>query len=531
MLKFTLHNVSVHVDGSDEELSMLHAHLKIPVKDRYFIIRRARYSGWDGTVQFLNLKTRRFSVGLWPHVKRWLKLNGHEFTVFLAKRKPLAIKPTVDCLRGIILRADQLDAINRWLNNHGVGLIWCPAGSGKTEMACCAIKLLSDYRLTRKVLFVANGLDLVNQAISRIKDRLGINAGRIGSGVFNTSPPIIVASIQTLDSILKRRVDRRHNELRLLLEVVDFLVFDEVHHSRSNQTKRLMKSAVSLRFKLGLSAQPFHKYDENNLSVMTAEDVSVLASMGPVVARVKSSDLIKQGRLAKPTLFIFPVQAKEELTWNESRKLHLFENKTIYNIVGRCVRLASRAGVASLVIAGSSRKFGRSLLSAINEQGVEAVNLHGNISDSVRERFRSQMNKGKLHCIVATTIYDEGVDLPNIKQLVLANGGLSPIKIEQRIGRGLRKKSFGSNAVVIVDFMFYGNRYLRRHSLARLRRYIAEEAYEIKLVGPAEKHSPYVRKLIDGRGEIGLLPDEDTFRRIYGNDNSRVSGVATTKVG
>ena len=82
MLKFTLHNVSVHVDGSDEELSMLHAHLKIPVKDRYFIIRRARYSGWDGTVQFLNLKTRRFSVGLWPHVKRWLKLNGHEFTVF-----------------------------------------------------------------------------------------------------------------------------------------------------------------------------------------------------------------------------------------------------------------------------------------------------------------------------------------------------------------------------------------------------------------------------------------------------------------
>ena len=110
--------------------------------------------------------------------------------------------------------------------------------------------------------------------------------------------------------------------------------------------------------------------------------------------------------------------------------------------------------------------------------------ISGDDPTEVRKEVTDDLRKGKYPAIIATTIYDEGIDIPEIKTLIIAAGGKSPIRGRQRIGRGLRK-AFGKNTVKIIDFMDWTTKYLFLHSRQRLQVW-KEEGYEIKEIGSEE---------------------------------------------
>ncbi len=82
------------------------------------------------------------------------------------------------------------------------------------------------------------------------------------------------------------------------------------------------------------------------------------------------------------------------------------------------------------------------------------------------------MKSGVLDGIIASTIFDEGIDLPNIQTVILAGGGKSEIKNLQRLGRGLRKTT-GKVSLKLVDFIDTGSKTLKKHS--EIRKGIWEE--------------------------------------------------------
>jgi superfamily II DNA or RNA helicase len=92
-----------------------------------------------------------------------------------------------------------------------------------------------------------------------------------------------------------------------------------------------------------------------------------------------------------------------------------------------------------------------------------------------RQHLIKRLDKKEILCIVATPVFDEGADIPHLKVVLLAGGGKSPIKIIQRIGRGMRRKTEGENEVEIYDFLDTGNRYTKKHSVLRRRLYKQEE--------------------------------------------------------
>lgn len=77
--------------------------------------------------------------------------------------------------------------------------------------------------------------------------------------------------------------------------------------------------------------------------------------------------------------------------------------------------------------------------------------------------------------IIATSIYDEGYNLPSLDCIILAGAGKSGIKLTQRIGRVLRPKLDGRPAH-IYDFID-GIKFLRQHYLKR--RKLLELEFEI----------------------------------------------------
>ena len=91
----------------------------------------------------------------------------------------------------------------------------------------------------------------------------------------------------------------------------------------------------------------------------------------------------------------------------------------------------------------------------------------------------AEFRDGTIKVIIATSILDEGVDLPNIDVLVLAGGLKSSIATLQRVGRGLRT---GGNVdrLYVVDTIDFQNHHLLKHSFQRLQDYRAEDCFEIE---------------------------------------------------
>ncbi len=70
----------------------------------------------------------------------------------------------------------------------------------------------------------------------------------------------------------------------------------------------------------------------------------------------------------------------------------------------------------------------------------ESTFVNGKEQLETRKQIIKDIKNRKIKNIIATTIYDEGVDLPSIDNLIIACGGKSEIKTIQRVGRGLRKE-------------------------------------------------------------------------------------------
>jgi superfamily II DNA or RNA helicase len=65
-----------------------------------------------------------------------------------------------------------------------------------------------------------------------------------------------------------------------------------------------------------------------------------------------------------------------------------------------------------------------------------------------------------LEYLVSVDIFNEGIDIPNLNQIIMARPTQSAIIFVQQLGRGLRKAK-GKPFVTVIDFVGnYDNNYL-----------------------------------------------------------------------
>ena len=92
------------------------------------------------------------------------------------------------------------------------------------------------------------------------------------------------------------------------------------------------------------------------------------------------------------------------------------------------------------------------LTEKMKSRGIRCEVLTGEDSDSKREKTISDLEEGKIEYIITVDIFNEGVDIPCINQVILLRPTESSIVYIQQLGRGLRKYE-GKEYVVILDFI------------------------------------------------------------------------------
>lgn len=128
----------------------------------------------------------------------------------------------------------------------------------------------------------------------------------------------------------------------------------------------------------------------------------------------------------------------------------------------------------------------RELSVKFNKKGWRTTVLSGSDSETVRttaiERLAGDEAEDALDYIISVDIFSEGVDVPDINQVIMLRPTESPIIFIQQLGRGLRKAE-DKEYVVVIDFIGnYRNNFMipialsgdRSYNKDNIRRYVTE---------------------------------------------------------
>lgn len=435
--------------------------LSVPVPGHKFM-PTYKAGQWDGMKRFYSTTSKYFPSGFLPFVVEQAAKRSILVELDDVRHVPLLgdpattsnIKKRYPHLRDYQVQGMQ-EALTHTLKANGRVLPWprgvlkFPTGSGKTILAACLIDFIG-----KKTLYVVERRELMYQTYDAFRTQTSMSLGLLGDGKFDLSQDITFAMAQTVRAKFK--------ELTPFLSSIETLVIDEVQHLNKGVYHQISIKAPA-PFRFGFSATPMRRGDLG--------DVYLVADTGDIIAEGDRQEIEQEGFLARPRVFMFTV---------DQPKIHAATYRFAYDalivrndyrndmIVTAVKRLLKRQ--CSILILVRYIVHGRILARLLKSHRIPSIFVQGH--DSMQDRQFAKDEIGKSYqVLIATGIFDEGVDMPLLDAGIMAGGGQSKIKSIQRVGRILRPKPSGSNEVFIIDFKDVGNKYLFRHSTERLQAY------------------------------------------------------------
>lgn len=414
---------------------------------------------WDGRIHFFNRFSGLVPTGLVSLIEDSYPecdiSGGPVLTLKNSKRYARRFKQLK--LNGIKQLGDfQAKAIWRAVT-IGSGPICIATNGGKTEVAAGILKILR-----KPTLYLVHLKALLHQTAKRLAERTGYKIGKLGDG-HKDIKKITVAMVQSLPKAIAIN--------RPFFDQFKTLIVDEAQHG-SADTWYKAAMYMKAKHKFALTGTPWTGDDIKDMKFL-----SVFGSR--ILARVKNKELIARGWSAKPTVHLWPAPYQENLMrWRMALVHQIMENNNYNEHVVALTRKSWEEGKTTLVIVNEKRhglRLHRRMLG-------EKIDVEYLTSASGSDRIQKALKKftaGKLGVILCTPIFDEGVDVPAIRTLILPAGGKSSIRLLQRVGRALRRKKDGANVAEIHDFIHYGNETLLTHTLKRISIYEGEE-FDIK---------------------------------------------------
>lgn len=420
---------------------------------------------WDGRRHMFYKDGCTFPKGLIIRMKKLLREAGYKVMKTKDERKHLPGKlhparVTPDMLKGVELRDDQLNVLTKALEAE-CGLLHVATGGGKTEIGAAIIKVLAEVRC----LFLVHTKQLLKQARERIALRLGTieeHIGIIGDGRFEPKH-ITIATVQSLSRV---RGAAQKAIIAKYLKTIGLLMLDETHHASAKSFYKLLQR-IDAPWRFGLSGTPFGLADGKGLMVE--------AAFGPVVERVTTEELVAKGVLARPTIRMIEVDEPTidpDLDWQSVYKEGIVLNTHRNGLIVKWAAKFAAKGWPTLIIV-KELWHGDNIAAELRLAKVKHAFVHGQMSTDEVERQKVRLVEGTINVLIASPIFGEGVDVPSVRALIIADGGQSTANVLQKIGRGLRRKA-DDNRLSVIDFADSTHKWLARHSQERLALYEAE---------------------------------------------------------
>ncbi|KXH80741.1 DUF3427 domain-containing protein [Sporosarcina sp. HYO08] len=321
------------------------------------------------------------------------------------------------------------------------GLVISATGTGKTYLSAFDVRNFAPKRM----LFIVHREQILNKAKEDFQKVLGGIEHEFGTFV-GTSRQIekkyMFASIQTLS---------KPENLELFDPTdFDYILIDEVHKAGAASYLRVI-DYFKPKFFMGMTATP-ERTDDFNIYELFDYNIAYEIRLQEALEEdmlcpfhyFGVTDLEIDGKAVDDTAVFSHLVTEERVS-------HIIEKIDYYGFSGKEVK--------GLMFC-SRKTEAIELSAAFNQRGLRTVALTGEDSPEERERQVTRLENGYLDYILTVDIFNEGIDIPCINQVVMLRQTQSSIIFIQQLGRGLRKHG-SKEYVTIIDFIGnYNNNYL-----------------------------------------------------------------------
>ena len=394
-----------------------------------------------------------FPAGLARLVHSAAKKEGIDIVWYDSRKCPGAPDDAAD-LSG--LRDYQLSAVRAAATKER-GIIQGPTGSGKTH-----IFLGLTQFLPVEWLFVVHRSDIVEQTIARYERHTGERAGTYSGGTWDRGTAnVTVATFQALHRALRNG----HQ-----IDFFDAVNVDEVHAQPAASFFETTLSLSRAYYRIGQSATPLHRGDLESLRAMGA--------LGPVVYKIETQLLIDRGVLSKPAIKMFVLEqgVGVECSWAAAYKKFIVQSARRNALV---LDMAQRARKPCLLFV-ERVAHGHDIQKRLEKAGVSCDFAWGARPVPVRQSLVKRLEEGYIDVLICNRVFQEGIDIPALKSVVVAAGRQSTVEALQRLGRGMRTCADGDDSFELWDVFDTGHKWLRKHALERQSAY-ESEGHEVEI--------------------------------------------------
>lgn len=431
--------------------------------------RMGFYAKRDDKIRLYNYKARTFPTGLLPILLAGAGRAGLPVEVTDPRCSPGAIAWNMLAADPFAMRGKysfQLDALQAW-GDGGVpelveeplpfrGIIKSPTGSGKGRIAVAAAAALPGH-----TLFMVHRGHLARDVQKRWNDLVGSigepYAGFVGDGEWQVGERLTCATLQTLH---RARGTQRYADL---VEGVDAVVVDECHTAPAASFYATIQDFDGAVCRLGLSGTPYDRGDRRSLVAV--------AALGPMVYKIKARELIDLGVLSEPRVVIVPCEqhARPEIIgeWNPTYKELIVESLHRNGLLIACMQKGLEDGQTPGMVFVRRVGHARELVRVAARLGLNVEYVDGSKDTYQRQQAIEKLEAGRLDYIVATKVFTEGVNIPELRVIINGAGGQSVIEVLQQVGRGTRTTE-SKTTFTVYDVGDKGDPILHKHARARV---------------------------------------------------------------
>jgi superfamily II DNA or RNA helicase len=271
------------------------------------------------------------------------------------------------------------------------------------------------------------------------------------------------------ESVSKEDFDlsNKHKIIKMLDES-KVHIFDECHICAAS-TARSIYNAINAESIYGMSGTPWRD---------SGDDILITGILGENIIDINASRLIDAGVLVPPIIKFVTVPSvyTTATTYQQMYKEYIVENPVRNALIVENTRKLVEKGYPTLALFKTIRH-GEILLELMQEAGIKCALLSGKDNLKYRTEIKRQLEDKEIDVILASTIFDIGLDLTPLSGLVLCGSGKSSIRALQRIGRVIRSHP-GKKRAIVIDF-YDQARWLKNHSKARYQIYKSEKGFEV----------------------------------------------------
>ncbi len=424
-----------------------------------------------------------FPTGLTHYVLEILKNNG--LSCHLKDMRPQVSRGPELPLHNLTLRDYQIDAVEQAVKKQR-GIIKAGTGAGKTNIINGIVA-----KLNVPTLILIHKTDIFYQLIERLEAALQIPIGKIGDSECDIQP-VTVGMVQSVYQAFvhgktkmvngKKKVFPDSEEVRAKKDKIaayvgqiQALIVDEAHHVPADSFVLVQKKAVNAFYRLGMTASPWRD---------TNDDLLIEAATGKILVDIPSSKLIEMGFLVQPLVqlleFKHPRKSRNGLRYPEIYDAEVMNNFDRNKAICETALKAAKAG-KTVLIAITKVDHGRLLEAMLQKIEPSSLFVFGESESDIRRSVLKELNERRRKIVICTTIFGEGVDVPNLDVLINAKAGQSSVDAFQLIGRVIRSAPNKKKAY-LVDIHDLNCKYLEAHSSAREKIYRTEHKYLLKFV-------------------------------------------------